>query len=61
VLWVVVFHALMWWAFPTLLATGLLTPLVAQRLRSTWAAIVVHCTGNALFLLLLLAGVLGTG
>ncbi|HSL73416.1 MAG TPA: CPBP family intramembrane glutamic endopeptidase [Ilumatobacteraceae bacterium] len=61
VLWVVVFHAFMWWAFPTLLATGLLTPLVAQRLRSTWAAIVVHGTGNALFLLLLLAGVLGAG
>lgn len=61
VLWVVVFHAFMWWAFPTLLATGLLTPLVAQRLQSTWAAIVVHGTGNALFLLLLLAGVLGAG
>lgn len=61
VLWVVVFHAFMWWALPTLLATGLLTPLVAQRLRSTWAAIVVHGTGNALFLLLLLAGVLEFG
>lgn len=61
VLWIIVFHAFMWWAFPTLLATGLLTPLVAQRLRSTWAAIVVHGTGNALFLLLLLAGVLGAG
>ena len=61
VLWVIVFHAFMWWAFPTLLATGLLTPLLAQRLRSTWAAIVVHGTGNTLFLLLLLAGVLGAG
>lgn len=51
----------MWWAFPTLLATGLLTPFVAQRLQSTWAAIAVHGTGNALFLVLLLAGVLGLG
>lgn len=60
-LWVVVFHAFMWWAYPTLFVTGLLTPLVAQRLKSTWAAVAVHGTGNALFLLLLLAGVLGVG
>lgn len=60
-LWIVVFHAFMWWAYPTLLVTGLVTPFVAQRLQSTWAAVAVHGTGNALFLLLLLAGVLGAG
>ncbi len=60
-MWIVIFHAFMWWAYPTLLVTGLLTPFVAHRFRSTWAAVAVHGTGNALFLLLLLAGVLGAG
>lgn len=58
-LWVVVFHACMWWAYPTILATGLLTPFVAQRFKSTWAAIAVHGTGNALFIVFILMGVFG--
>ena len=58
-LWVVAVHAFMWWNVVGLLPTGLVTPYLVQRYESTWAGIVVHGLGNALWLVLLVIGVAG--
>ncbi|MFC5368549.1 CPBP family intramembrane glutamic endopeptidase [Salinirubrum litoreum] len=58
-LWVVAVHAFMWWTLVGLLPTGLVTPYLVQRYESTWAGIVVHGLGNALWLGLLVVGVVG--
>jgi membrane protease YdiL (CAAX protease family) len=58
-LWVVAVHAFMWWNLVGLLPTGLVTPFLAQRYGTTWAGVVVHGLGNALWLVLLVVGVLG--
>ena len=58
-LWVVAVHAFMWWNVVGLLPTGLVTPYLVQRYESTWAGIVVHGLGNALWLGLLVVGVAG--
>jgi membrane protease YdiL (CAAX protease family) len=58
-LWVVAVHAFMWWNLVELLPTGLVTPYLVQRYESTWAGIVVHGLGNALWLALLVVGVAG--
>jgi hypothetical protein len=56
-LWIFVFHAMFRWMWITLLPTGLITPFVAQRTGSTWAAILIHGVGNAVFLVLIVIGV----
>jgi hypothetical protein len=43
----------MWWNLVGLLLTGLVTLSLVQRDESTWAGIVVHGLGNALWLTLL--------
>ena len=58
-LWAFVVHAFMWWNVVSLLPTSLLTPYLAQRFETTWAGIVVHGLGNAVWLVALVAGVLG--
>jgi membrane protease YdiL (CAAX protease family) len=58
-LWVVAVHAFMWWNLVGLLPTGLVTPYLVQRYESTWAGIVVHGLGNALWFVLLVLGVAG--
>jgi membrane protease YdiL (CAAX protease family) len=58
-LWVVAVHAFMWWNLVGLLPTGLVTPYLVQQYESTWAGIVVHGLGNALWLALLVVGVAG--
>ena len=58
-LWVVAVHAFMWWNLFGLLPTGLVTPYLVQRYGTTWAGVVVHGLGNALWLVLLVVGVVG--
>lgn len=58
-LWAYVVHAFMWWNAVGLLPTSLLVPYLSQRYETTWAGIAVHGIGNAIWLVVLLAGVLG--
>lgn len=56
-MWVFVLHFVMRWFYIVLLPTGLITPFVAQRTGNTWTAIIIHGTGNAIFLVLIVVGV----
>ncbi|MEM7738395.1 MAG: CPBP family intramembrane glutamic endopeptidase [Deinococcota bacterium] len=59
ILWIFVLHFMMRWMWLTLIPTGLLTPLIAQHVKNTWAAIIIHGFGNGVFLILIAMGVLG--
>jgi membrane protease YdiL (CAAX protease family) len=58
-LWAVLVHAFMWWTLVGLLPTSLVTPYLAQRYETTWAGVVVHGLGNAIWVVVLAAGVVG--
>lgn len=55
--WLVLFHAFMPWIFISVLPTMTLVPYLTQRLQSTWCGIVIHGTGNLLFLIMLIISV----
>lgn len=57
-LWAWLVHAVLKWHFIGMVPGMVLTPLIAQATQSTWAALVVHATPNALLWLLLLWGIL---
>lgn len=59
ILWIFLLHFMMRWMWLTLIPTGLLTPLIAQYVKNTWAAIIIHGFGNGIFLILIVMGVLG--
>ncbi len=59
ILWLFVLHFMMRWMWLTLIPTGLLTPLIAQHVKNTWAAIIIHGFGNGVFLILIAMGVFG--
>ena len=54
-LWIIVFHAMFRWMWIALIPTGMITPCVAHRVKSTWASIIIHGFGNAIYLTLLLS------
>ncbi len=60
ILWIFLLHFMMRWMWLTLLPTGLLTPLIAQYVKNTWAAIIIHGFGNGVFLILIAIGVFRT-
>ncbi len=57
-LWAWLVHAVLKWHFVGMLPGMLLTPLIAQTTQSTWAALIVHATPNALLWVLLLWGIM---
>lgn len=59
VLWIFLLHFMMRWMWLTLIPTGLLTPFIAQRVKNSWAAVMIHGFGNGIFLILIVMGVLG--
>jgi membrane protease YdiL (CAAX protease family) len=50
VFWIFLLHFMMRWMWLTLIPRGLLTPLIAQYVKNTWAAIIIHGFGNGIFL-----------
>ena len=59
ILWIFILHLMMRWMWLILLPTGLLTPFIAQYVKNTWAAIIIHGFGNGVFLILIALGVFG--
>lgn len=55
-LWIVLLHFMMRWMWVTLIPTGFLTPFIAQHVKNTWAAIIIHGFGNGIFLILIVIG-----
>lgn len=58
-LWNFMVHAVLKWQYIGMIPSMLLTPWIAQKLRSTWASFLVHFGGNLLVGVLLLPGILG--
>jgi len=59
VLWILILHIAIRWMYGGLLATGFITLFVAQRAGNTWMAVLIHGTGNFIFLLLILCCLAG--
>lgn len=59
ILWIFLLHFMMRWMWLVLIPTGLLTPFIAQYVKNTWAAILIHGFGNGIFLILIILGVFG--
>ena len=57
-MWVFLLHAVLRWMYLGLLPTGLVTPFVAQRTQNIWTAVIIHGTGNLVFLILILVGIM---
>jgi membrane protease YdiL (CAAX protease family) len=57
--WLLLVHAFMPWAWPSLLPTTLLVPWLSQRTGSIWTAVVVHGTGNGAYAALVAIAALG--
>ena len=56
-LWNLFFHGFMPWSAITLLPISLVLPYLAQRTQSIWPGVIIHGTGNLLFLFLLVPSV----
>jgi len=59
-LWAFVFHAFMKWQYIGLLPSNLLIPFLAQKLKNTWASMLVHLAGNAMVFVLIVPGIIGS-
>jgi len=57
--WMWLFHMFIPWILLTVIPSMLLVPWMAQRFGSTWSAVVIHGTGNAVLWGLLIAGAMG--
>jgi len=57
-MWLFLLHAVLRWMYLGLLPTGLITPFVAQRTQNTWTAVIIHGTGNLVFLILIVIGLI---
>ena len=57
ILWIFLVHFMMRWMWVILVPTGLLTPFIAQYVKNTWAAVIIHGFGNGIFLILMVIGV----
>jgi membrane protease YdiL (CAAX protease family) len=60
-LWVFVYHAVMKWQYLQLLPMGAFVPFMAQRLRSSYAGMVVHISAGTGVLVMIILGILGLG
>jgi membrane protease YdiL (CAAX protease family) len=59
-LWTFVVHAVLKWQYIGMLPSMLLTPWLAQKLRNSWASLIVHLGGNLLIVVLLVPGIART-
>ena len=59
IVWNLMVHAFMPWAFLSLLPISLILPYLAQRQQNTWVGVIIHGVGNLLFLGLIIAGIAG--
>ena len=56
--WNILIHFFMRWNFIVLMPISLITPYLVQKYKNTWIGVIIHGTGNLLFFVILIPGIM---